>query len=220
MTATPPTWGGVTAEPPQVTLSALEHYAYCARQAGLILLEGAFQDDAATVRGTLMHQRVDDLGHENRPGLRSLYALPVWNDTLGLSGTCDVVEIQASGRVVPVEYKSGRYQPGGPADIQLAGQALCLEEMFRVVISHGYIWSGADRKRHRVAVDQAARDTVIHITQAVRALIAGARLPGPAPASRCRRCSMSIGCMPRLLDKPQRHARAVAALYATEDDTT
>jgi CRISPR-associated exonuclease Cas4 len=166
-----------------------------------------------------MHQRVDDPGHESRPGLRSLYALPVWNDTLGLTGTCDVVEIQTSGRVIPVEHKSGRYHPGGPADIQLAGQALCLEEMFGVAISHGYIWSGADRKRHRVAVDQTARDTVVRITQAVRALIAGARLPGPAPASRCRRCSMSAGCMPRLLDKPQRHARASAALYATEDDT-
>jgi hypothetical protein len=30
---------------------------------------------------------------------------------------------------------------------------------------------------------------------------------------------MVVGCMPRLLDKPQRHARAAAALYSTEDDT-
>jgi CRISPR-associated exonuclease Cas4 len=218
MTATLPAWGGISTEPPQVTLSALEHYAYCGRQAALILLEEAFQDDAATVRGTLMHERVDEPGHESRPGLRTLYALPVWNDALGLTGTCDVVEIQTNGWVIPVEHKSGRYQPGGPADIQLAGQALCLEEMFSVAVSHGYIWSGTDRKRHRVQVDQAARDTVVRTAEAVRAIIASARLPGPVPASRCRRCSMSASCMPRLLDKPRRHARAAAALYNTTED--
>lgn len=217
MTTAPAAWGGVSTEPPQVTLSALEHYAYCARQAGLILLEDAFHDDAATVRGTLMHQRVDEPGQESRPGARTLYALPVWNDAIGLTGTCDVVEIQANGQVIPVEHKSGRYQPGGPADIQLAGQALCLEEMFGVTVRHGYIWSGTDRKRHRVTVDQAARETVVRAADAVRALIADGRLPGPAPASRCRRCSMSVACMPRLLDKPRRHQRAAAALYTAEE---
>ena len=218
MTLAPAAWGGGSTEPSQVTLSALEHYAYCARQAGLILLEDAFADDASTVRGTLMHQRVDEPGHESRPGMQTLYALPVWNDALGLTGTCDVVEIEAGGRVTPVEHKSGRHEPGGPADIQLAAQALCLEEMFGTTIGHGYIWSGADRRRHRVPVDQPARETVVRITTAVRALITSGRLPGPAPASRCRRCSMSAGCMPRLLDKPRRHALAAAALYALKDD--
>jgi CRISPR-associated exonuclease Cas4 len=208
-------WGGVKSEPPQVTLSALEHHAYCARQAGLILLEDAFHDDAATVRGALMHQRVDEPGRESRPGVRTLYALPVWNDAIGLTGTCDVVEVQADGQVIPVEHKSGRYQPGGPADVQLAGQALCLEEMFGVPVRYGYIWSGADRKRHRVTVDQAARNSVVRTAGAVRALMTEGRLPGPAPASQCRRCSMSVGCMPRLLDNPRRHQRAVAALYRT-----
>ncbi|MER7224982.1 MULTISPECIES: hypothetical protein [Streptomyces] len=32
----------------------LEHYTYCPRQCGLILLEDSFTDDAATVRGTLL----------------------------------------------------------------------------------------------------------------------------------------------------------------------
>jgi CRISPR-associated exonuclease Cas4 len=93
-----------------------------------------------------------------------------------------------------------------------------LEEMFGTTIRHGYIWSGADRRRHHVPVDQSARDTVARITSAVRALITSGRLPGPAPASRCRRCSMSAGCMPRLLDKPRRRAHAAAALYTIKDD--
>lgn len=60
-----------------VTLSALEHYAYCPRQAGLILLEDGYVDDAATVRGTLLHHRVHEPGEDNRPGVRTLRSLPV-----------------------------------------------------------------------------------------------------------------------------------------------
>ncbi|MEU7413949.1 hypothetical protein AB0B40_32385 [Streptomyces sp. NPDC042638] len=35
-------------------LSALEHYSYCPRQCGLILLEDSFTNDAATVRGAVL----------------------------------------------------------------------------------------------------------------------------------------------------------------------
>ena len=48
----------------QVPLSALEHYEYCPQQAGLILLEDGYADDAATTRGTILHQRVHEPGGE------------------------------------------------------------------------------------------------------------------------------------------------------------
>jgi CRISPR-associated exonuclease Cas4 len=57
---------GTTSRPVQVPLSALEHYAYCPRQAGLILLEDGYADDAATVRGALMHRRVHEPGDDLR----------------------------------------------------------------------------------------------------------------------------------------------------------
>nr|WP_222128860.1 MULTISPECIES: Dna2/Cas4 domain-containing protein [Streptomyces] len=79
----------------QVSLSSLEHYAYCARQAGLILLEQTWTDDAATVRGTLLHQRVDTPGNHGRGTVRTLHALPVWHDDHGLTGVCDTVELHA-----------------------------------------------------------------------------------------------------------------------------
>lgn len=43
----------------RIALSAPEHYAYCPRQAALIHVEGVFNDDANTVRGSLAHERVD-----------------------------------------------------------------------------------------------------------------------------------------------------------------
>lgn len=125
--------------PSQVPLSALEHFDYCPRQAGLILLEDGYADDAATIRGTLLHQRVHEPGQDTRAGLQTLRALPVWHEALGLTGVCDVVEIHPDGKIFPVEHKSGDYHPGGPADVQLAAQAMCLEEMFSTSVAEGGI---------------------------------------------------------------------------------
>ena len=49
----------------QVPLSALEHFDYCPRQAGLILLEDGFADDAATIRASLALQVQEHASVEN-----------------------------------------------------------------------------------------------------------------------------------------------------------
>ena len=204
----------------QVPLSALEHFDYCPRQAGLILLEDGYADDAATVRGTLLHQRVHEPGQDTRGGLRTLRALPVWHDRLGLTGVCDVVEIRADGTIVPVEHKSGDYHPGGPADVQLAAQAMCLEEMFRTSIAEGAIFASGDRRRHRVAVDAELRSRAESAAVEVRAIMAQAQLPPALANSRCRRCSMNYACLPKILAGDRAYARAAAALFtpAPESD--
>jgi len=197
----------------QVSLSALEHYAYCPRQAGLILLEDGYADDAATVRGTLMHRRVHEPGHETRGAVRTLRALPVWHDGLGLTGVCDVVELHHDGRIVPVEHKSGRYIPGGPADVQIAGQALCLEAMFRRPVHTGTVYSGANRRRYTVAIDDALRQRVIELADAVRETLLGMSLPAAPADQRCRRCSMRDICMPRLLARTKTFTQAASSLF-------
>ncbi|GAA1579296.1 CRISPR-associated protein Cas4 [Actinomadura kijaniata] len=188
-----------------VPLSALEHYAYCPRQAGLILLEESYADDINTVRGTLLHQRVHEPSEETRPGVRTLRALPVWHDQLGLNGVCDVVELYDDGRVIPVEHKSGRYTPDGPADVQLAGQAICLEERFATSVPLGYIYSGADRRRHPVPIDADLRARVVELSTAVRTILTNSALPSPTADQRCRGCSMNTLCMPRLLADHRRY---------------
>jgi CRISPR-associated exonuclease Cas4 len=203
----------------QVPLSALEHHEYCPRQAALILLEDGFADDAATTRGTLLHQRVDEPGEELRAGMRTLRALPVWHDGLGLTGVCDVVEIHHDGRIIPVEHKSGAYHPGGPADVQLAGQAICLEEMFKTRITEGAIFSAADRRRHRVALSPALRQQVKTSLANVQAIMSQQRLPSAVSDKRCRRCSMNHACMPRVLAGERAFARAAASLFTASPET-
>lgn len=73
-------------EPEALPLSALQHWAYCPRQCGLIHLEQAFDDNLHTLRGQAVHAQVDQPGVEVRRGLRVERALPVWSDTLGLIG--------------------------------------------------------------------------------------------------------------------------------------
>lgn len=201
----------------QVSLSSLEHYAYCPRQCGLILLEDAFTDDAATVRGTLLHQRVDTPGKQLRATVRTLHALPVWHDGHGLTGICDTVELHTDGRILPVEHKSGRYIPGGPADVQVAAQAICLEAMFHRPVPQAAIYSATDRRRHILDVDDQLRTRVSQLTTVVRALAADQSLPPPAADSRCRRCSMAAGCMPKLLAATHRYRRALTDLYRIDD---
>ncbi|WP_413100267.1 CRISPR-associated protein Cas4 [Streptomyces sp. Inha503] len=201
----------------QVSLSALEHYAYCPRQCGLILLEDAFTDDAATIRGTLLHQRVDIPGNHGRGTIRTLHALPVWHDGYGLTGVCDTVELHADGRILPIEHKSRRYHPGGPAEIQAAAQALCLEEMFHRPIPEAAIYSATDRRRHTVTVDDTLRARVLHTASEVRKLLATDQLPPPPADTRCRCCSMATGCMPKLLAGARRYQQALTDLYLLND---
>lgn len=197
----------------QVPLSAVEHFDYCPRQAGLMLLEDGFADDAATIRGTLLHQRVHEPGQDTRAGLRTLRALPVWHEALGLTGVCDVVEIHADGTIIPVEHKSGGYHAGGPADVQLAAQAMCLEEMFRTSVAEGVIFSAADRRRHLVTVDAALRDRVSSGAAEVRAIMAQEQLPPAISGGRCRRCSMHHVCLPKVMTGKGSFTRAVASLF-------
>ncbi|MFF4179511.1 CRISPR-associated protein Cas4 [Streptomyces sp. NPDC001750] len=216
MTASLPAQGG-EGDLLQVTLSALEHYAYCPRQCGLIFLEDSFTDDAATIRGTHLHQRVDTPGNRGRRTVRTLHALPVWHDGYGLTGICDTVELHNDGRILPVEHKSGRYIPGGPADIQAAAQALCLEAMFQQPVPEAAVFSATDRRRHLITIDNALRARVLDTTQAVRALLETSHLPGPAADNRCRRCSMATDCMPKLLAGTRRYRQALTTLYLPTD---
>ena len=180
-----------------VPISALEHYAYCPRQAALIHVEGYFQSNLDTVRGDLAHAAVNQPGPgTDRRRDRVWRSLPVWSTRLGVHGVCDVVQFDAGGQPTPVEHKSGGYRPGGPADLQVAAQVLCLREMFDAAVPTGIVFSGRDRRRHEVAVDAALAEQVATAAEQMRALYDAGRLPPPVRDSRCRRCSLRDGCLP------------------------
>ncbi|MCP2166773.1 CRISPR-associated protein Cas4 [Goodfellowiella coeruleoviolacea] len=184
--------------PRSIPLSALEHHAYCARQAALIHVESYFESNVDTVRGDLAHAAVDRGGAgEDRRGQRVWHSLPVWSHALGLHGICDVVRFDADGPT-PVEHKSGAYRPGGPADLQVAGQVLCLREMFDAPVPVGVVFSNGDRRRHEVVVDTALEQRVVNTANALRELLDSTDLPAPVHDARCTRCSLRPGCLPEV----------------------
>jgi CRISPR-associated exonuclease Cas4 len=155
-----------------------------------------------------LHRKVDLPAVRSRRGVQIVRALPVRSERLGLHGVCDLVEIEGH-RATPVEYKVGRYLAGSPADVQLAAQAACLiDSGFEVAV--GYIYSGADRRRHQVAITEQLLARVTSAAEAMRALYTQARLPSAHNDRRCRRCSLREDCLPELTD----HADTEVDLFA------
>ncbi len=181
-------------------LSALQHWCYCPRQCALIHVEQVFADNLYTLRGRAVHHQVDQPGVETRDGVRVERALPVWSDRLGLIGKCDVVEFEADGTPYPVEYKHGsRAKVAWIAacdDLQLAAQALCLEEMTGEPVPAGALFYAKSKRRRVVAIDAALRHRVEEATAAVRALLDAAVLPAPTFDKRCEKCSLCDICQP------------------------
>lgn len=201
-----------------IPLSALNHYAYCPRRCGLIHMEGEFTGNIHTARGTAEHERVDRAAYETKQsGARVEYALPVWSDRVGLIGKCDVVEFWPDGTVYPVEYKHGARKKWLNDDLQLAAQALCLEDMLGRPVTHGAIYHATSRRRREVAVTAELRHLVEETTTAIRAMLVSGRLPPPVNDARCRECSLIEICQPSALAARQAQADLRAELFKTTD---
>jgi len=187
-----------------VPLSALQHWAYCPRQCGLIHLEGAFDENVHTLRGDAVHGQVDQPGVELRRGLRVERALPVWSDRLGLIGKADVVEFEPDGTPYPVEYKHGsRHKAAEIAacdDLQVAAQAICLQEMTGRNVLEGAIYYASSKRRRVVPIDSALLARVLETAEAVRGMFNSVKLPPPTTdARRCRGCSLRDRCQPEAI---------------------
>ena len=182
----------------QINVSALNQYAYCPRRFALIYLEGQFEQNIHTQRGNAEHERVDRISHSTtRGGARVEYALPIWSDTLGLIGKCDVVEFAPDGTVYPVEYKHGPRRAWINDDVQLAAQAMCLEEMLGVAIPVAAIFHAGSKRRREVDIDASLRAAVVDTLTAMRLVLAREKLPPPIEErQRCKQCSLNERCQP------------------------
>lgn len=200
-----------------IMLSALQHWSYCPRQCALIHLEQEFDENVHTMRGNAVHERVDMAGFETFEGVRSERALPVWSERLGLVGKCDVVEFHPDGRIYPVEYKHGKKRQQAHDDLQLAAQAMCLEEMFGKPVTKGAIYHHTSRRRREVAITQELRQYVEETVTAIRTMLVSGKLPPPLNDARCKECSLNDICQPQAMVASPAHAAIEHALFDPED---
>ncbi len=207
-----------TREPDEpIMLSALQHWSYCPRQCALIHVEQAFDENVHTMRGNAVHQRVDEPGFESFEGVRSEHALPVWSERLGLIGKCDIVEFYPDGRIYPVEYKHGKKRAKTHDDIQLAAQAICLEEMTGKPVTHGAIYHHTSRRRREVAITDTLRHQVEETVAAVRTLLASGQLPPPVNDARCKECSLQDICQPEALADRTHQRELLTELFNVDE---
>jgi len=200
-----------------IPLSALEHWSYCPRQCCLIHAEQAFEENIHTLRGQAVHARTDEPGVETRPGLRVARAVPLWCDRLSLVGKSDVVEFLADGTPYPVEYKHGRKREKRHDDIQLAAQALCLEEMTGKPVPVGAIYHATSRRRREVAITSELRQAVETCVAEVRAALSAPTLPPPVNDQRCRGCSLIDLCQPAPIAEQSKQRALAAHLFEADD---
>ena len=219
-------------EPELLPISAIQHWAYCPRQAVLIHGERLWVDNRYTAEGHVLHARV----HSGKAGRRKAHAtartLHVRSLKLGLTGQCDAVELTAPDgstaakaaafrdlvtlppaerrrwSVVPVEYKRGRPKKNDCDRLQVAAQAVCLEEMLGVEVPLARLYYGQTKRRVDVPVDDPLRTKLAAAAAALREeLVAGRTPPAEYARVKCEKCSLIELCMPRASSDP-RSARA------------
>jgi CRISPR-associated exonuclease Cas4 len=204
------------AETDPIPLSALQHWAYCPRQCGLIHLEQAFADNIHTARGQAVHHLVDTPGYEIKSGVRVERALPLWSDRLNLIGKADLVEFHPDGSVYPVEFKHGVKRQKLHDDLQLAAQAMCLEDMLGRPVPKGAIFHTSSHRRREVVITPELRARVIDTANAIRAMLASGALPPPVNDSRCKECSLKEICQPEAVADQTRQQQQKHDLFDPE----
>lgn len=182
-----------------LALSGLQHISFCERQWALIHIEQQWSESFDTIRGELFHERAHLAGYSCSKGVRSERGMKLVNRELGIYGVADVVEFSGVGdsrRIVPVEYKVGKPKVEDWDRLQVAAQALCLEEMLGVSIVDGALFYGETRKRECVKIEGEIRDRVVVLAEKMHALFSRGVTPRAKKMAKCKRCSLADDCLP------------------------
>ncbi len=193
-------------------ISGIQHFKFCRRQWALIHVEQQWAENEHTVVGELMHKKAHDpYLIEKRNDVLIVRALPVSSRSIGISGECDIVEfhrcdegIKLIGHrglysVYPVEYKKGKPKESDEDKLQLAAQAMCLEEMFLTQIPEGALYYGETRRREVVEFTEEIRNQVKSIFEEMHGYYERKYTPKVKTTKACLGCSLKDICLPKLM---------------------
>jgi CRISPR-associated exonuclease Cas4 len=188
-----------------IPLSALQHAVYCLRQAALIHIERLWAENRLTAEGRVVHLSTHEAGSRKMKGVRRVTSLPIACRALGLGGTADLVEFRPTGdgeTPYPVEFKRGKPKRHRADEVQLCGQALCLEEMTGRKVPRGALFYGETKRRAEVIFDAELRALTLHTVAKLREIFGSGRTP-PAvyKAGLCRACSLLELCRPKVIGR-------------------
>lgn len=192
-------------------ISGLQHFAFCRRQWALIHIEQLWDENWRTAEGEILHTHAhDERLADTRKDLRVVRGLRVHARSLGVSGSCDVVEFRQSPDGVPVhghrglwlpmpvEYKRGHTKENDADRLQLCCQAMCLEEMLGCEVPRGCLFYGETRRREQVALTPDLREEVRAMLKEMHMYFARGYTPQVKPSKSCNACAIKDLCLPKL----------------------
>jgi CRISPR-associated exonuclease Cas4 len=203
----------------KVPLSLLNDFLYCSRRAALKAIEGWRKENVHTVLGELAHEHADLSGYEVAKGALVWRSLPIWSERLGLSGKCDIVDVvldpesEKPESLTPVEYKKSKRRKFENDDAQACAQALCLEEMFGIIIERGAIFHAASKRRREVELTPKLREFTENAIAELHRLIMSEQVPSALFKPACEECSLFEVCLPKATENPKSVERVAAALF-------
>lgn len=208
----------IYADEDMLQLSGIQHYVFCPRQWALIHLEQEWTDNRLTAEGSMLHANVDNpsVRETNGSPTLTLRGLKLASSRLGLTGIADAVEVEPlpdaprskkallrSKRytIMPIEYKRGRPKTTDCDRIQVAAQAMMLEEMLGVNITVGAIFYWEVRHREYFDITDSLRADVERCSVEMHTIIENGFLPSAHKSSSCRACSLVEICLPGISAK-------------------
>lgn len=210
-------------------LSGIQHYVFCPHQWAMIHIEQRWDDNRLTAEGQIMHTNVDNPAYRQKNGdLITLRRVALASASLGLYGFSDAVELIPSAtseqsvihpsypgywRLHPIEYKHGRPKPDLRDKVQVVAQAICLEEMFRTVISECSIYYGDSNSRITFEIDNEIRAFTIDCAIEMHRIFDAGIIPAPIYKPHCRNCSLFNECMPKTPSQTAVHNYLKTNLY-------
>ena len=212
-----------------IPLSRIAHGGYCMRRAALLTNEQVWVENTDTAKGREEHGRVHTKRIERRGDTLLLYEYEVSSTKWQISGKCDCIEavrdeagcfIPAADfpvRLYPVEYKHGKLREEEEYELQLCGQAMCLEEMYQTKIPEGAIFYISSHRRKPVMFTDALRVRVTETIRQLDELRRGFRIPPAEIGPKCKRCSLRELCLPELSQTAEAYCKKLAR-EAMEDE--
>lgn len=195
-------------------LSGIQHFRFCPRQWELIHIDQQWEDNVLTMEGHLQHKRVDDPFYRQKCGdYISLRSVSIASHQLGLYGVSDVIELHPtedeSNSIkhpkypglwlpYPVEYKHGRPKRDEIDEVQLAAQAMCIEEQYGINIPLGAFFYAEIRQRLEIEINESLRNTVKECARKMHEVLSSGLIPPVKQGKHCKKCSLMDICLPQL----------------------
>lgn len=190
-------------------ISGIQHFAFCRRQWGLIHIDKKWADNYHTTLGEQIHERVHDpFLNEKRKDLIIVRGMKVVSHELGITGECDVVEFHQEKEgvpifghsglysVYPIEYKKGKPKANDEDILQLAAQAVCLEEMFCCSVQDGAIYYASTKRREEIKISAELKQKVKEYFAEMHGYFQKQYIPQVKKSKKCQQCSLKELCIP------------------------